>query len=828
MKKTLAFIFFISFFLLIFPKKVGAIILFQDNFNDGNADGWNVDYLTPISGDNRWNDSKWEVNDSGEYGITFTDRQMRTISSAGDSIWCDYVYVIELSGKSGVDKNIVFRYKDKDNWYNFHLKSDGVRFGTMNNGNYSDNNGKLLSNFPFANNIVYQLKVIIDKDIVSLFVDGQCVVDSLKISNNSIPKGKIGLYASTGESIHRTSVWFDNIIVCTLDDPYNCDYPEEYFQKSPLILIPGHGASLSFKEMFLGVGTSNPDDWQMMPGVHVYDNLINTLEDNGYEKDRDLFTFYYNWLNPIAGSSAKLHDFILPIAATSPTGKVDIVGHSMGGLVGRACVQNNNEDHCFVDKLIAVGTPHKGVLEAYGAWEGGEVWRSGLSKLAFELFLNIKRGLGKTKKETIREIAPSTEEMLPIFSYFKNVTGEELSFTNDDYYPQNEFLSDLPLLNNLSNATKIIYGQNHPTLRWLTIDKNLSWVDKILGNWEYGKPIEKQYSDEGDGTVLALSAYPEASLSAANFDFNHSEIVSRGEAVEEIMEGLDLEATSSGDFQDNAQDYLVFYLHSPAHLEIENLDNLPLEDVFRGEESNQLKLAIIANPLLNQEYIVKVVGNEDVENEGNDYILTVGQINGEQSNWDNYRGLTNLGEKDMFLIKFGPDINQEGLKDIQVTEGELPLNELIDSLKIEVAQNSLLVQKLDNLKGLVSISSEKAWEYVYQIRNLTALLYKSGQVNLDIQKVNSQLDSIAVYLKVLAQNKPRVLANNETELNFQDAEQMIEEVENIPEKSLSRVAAFDFSLAQKSLKEASKSSYPAYLLTRKSYFLGRNSKALIQ
>ena len=142
-----------------------------------------------------------------------------------------------------------------------------------------------------------------------------------------------------------------------------------------------------------------------------------------------------------------------------------------------------------------------------------------------------------------------------------------------------------------------------------------------------------------------------------------------------------------------------------------------------------------------------------------------------------------------------------------------------------------MVQKLDNLKGLVSINSEKSWEYVYQIRNLTASLYKSGQIDLDIQdiqKVNSQLDSIAVYLRALAKNEPRVLANNETELNFQDAKQMIGEVENILEKNLSRVAAFDFSLAQKSLKEASASSYPAYLLARKSYFLGRNSKALIQ
>jgi len=827
MKKTLAFIFFISFFLLISPKKAEAIILFQDNFNDGNADGWSIDYLTPADGDTSWNDSKWEVNDNGEYGITFTDTQMRTISSAGDNVWYDYIYVVELTGKSGVDKNIVFRYKDRDNWYSFHLRDDGIRFGTMKNGKYFDNNGKLLSTFSFENNITYLLKIVIRENLVSFFVNGQCVVEDLEMSDNFILKGKIGLYASTGDSIYRTSVWFDNVIVCTLDDPYNCDYPEEYFEKSPVILIPGHGSSMNFSEMFLG--QKNPDGWQMMPGVHIYDNLLNTLEDNGYEKDRDLFTFYYNWLNPIASSSAELHDFILPIAATSPTGKVDIIGHSMGGLVGRACVQNN-DDQCYIDRLITVGTPHKGVLEAYGAWEGGEVWRSGLSKLAFELFLNTKRQMGETKKEAIRKIAPSTEEMLPVFPYLKDINGNFLSQQPPNSYLGNNSLSRF--LQAVDDNGKFIYGKDQSTLRWLTVTKNLSWVDKILGNWQqYGKPIRKEYSSDGDGTVLELSANPQeaGTTNSIGFPLGHSEIVSQGKAVEEIMEGLDLEATSSGDFQDNAQNYLVFYFHSPAHLEIANL---PLEDVFLGEDNNgKLKLVIIANPQIDDNYSVGVVGDDSGE-----YTLTVGEVSGEQSNWDNYRGLTTVGEKDTFLIKFDPTVGQAQLSNVKSSIEELPLDELIAGLKeIFTTQSKELAQKMDNLESLTSISPEKSWEYIYQIRNLTASLYKSGQIDLDIKEVNSQLDGIAVYLKALAKNKPRVLVDGETELNLQDAQEIINNLAAVPysnieylEKKFSLAAAFDFSLAQESLEEASGSSYPAYLLARKSYFLGRNSKALIQ
>jgi len=341
-------------------------------------------------------------------------------------------------------------------------------------------------------------------------------------------------------------------------------------------------------------------------------------------------------------------------------------------------------------------------------------------------------------------------------------------------------------------------------------------------------PIEKEYSDDGDGTVLALSAYPEVSLSASSFDFNHSEIISKNEAVNEILDHFGLEATSSGTFQDNAKDYLVFYLHSPAHLEIVDL---PIEDVFLGEDSGKLKLAIIANPKIGDDYSIEVVGDEEGK-----YVLTVGQVSGEQSNWQDYKGAITLGQTDTFKIKFNPDVEQERLESVQVSAGELPLDELIGNLRTEIAtQSSLLAQKLDNLESLISISPEKSWEYIYQIRNLTASLYKSEQIDLDIQKVNSQLDSIAVYLRALAKNKPRVLDGSETELSFRDAKEMIDNLIAVPYSEIEHLdkkfflpAAFDFSLAQKSLEEASGSSYPAYLLTRKSYFIGKNGKILLQ
>jgi len=809
MKKFIFFFILLFSFSLLVPRLVFASnVLLADDFEDGMYDGWSVKSGT-------WNIEN--ISGSKRLGSTVNSNQTVVEITAGDISWEDYVFEMDMIALQGADKNIIFRVKDNNNKYGIHMRSnDGGVSELVCIERWSSKGGDVLSfwdkcrDWNFINNKLYHLKVTALNNNIKFYVDDVLAID---FTDEIAPiyNGKIGLRVGTG-AVAPTEIYFDNVKVTKIRDP--------------IVVIPGHGASINFQEMFLG--QDDPNGWQMVPGAHVYDNLINTLEYNGYEEGKNLFVFYYNWLDSIDSSAKKLHDFINDIAKNSPTGKVNIIGHSMGGLVARGCLEEKYGENCLVDKMVTVGSPHLGVPEAYGAWEGGEIWKKGfVNRVALEIFLNIKRQLGETRKETVREIAPSTKDFLPIFSYLKINDGQVIQFSPDDY-PQNNLLANWAPFSSFPKMTPyIIYGENQPTLRWLTITKNLSWIDRVLGNWEYGKPVEMEYVNDGDGTVSVLSAYPEASLSAFGFELGHREIVSEDEAISKIMGELDLESTSGADFQEDAQDYLAFYLHSPAHLEVANL---PKDDVFLGEDDGKLKLIIIANPQVDKEYSVNVVGDEKGE-----YTLTVGQISDEQSNWDDYRGLTNPGEKDTFLIRFNPDTNQERLKDVQVLAGELPLNELIESLRVEMDQNSLLVQKLDNLKNLIPINLEKSWEYIYQIRNLTASLYKSGRINSDIQKVNSQLDSIAVYLKALAQNKPRVLAGKEAELNFRDAQEIVDnlavvsysDIEHLGEE-FSLPAAFDFSLAQKSLKESSGDSYPAYLSARQGYFLGRNSKVLIQ
>src|SRR5207249_49954 len=52
--------------------------------------------------------------------------------------------------------------------------------------------------------------------------------------------------------------------------------------------------------------------------------------------------------------------------------RVHVVAHSMGGLAARYYIQNLYQDRGDIDKLAMLGTPNRGSVTAYYAWEGGD------------------------------------------------------------------------------------------------------------------------------------------------------------------------------------------------------------------------------------------------------------------------------------------------------------------------------------------------------------------------------------------------------------------------------------------------------------------------
>ncbi|HUS52223.1 MAG TPA: hypothetical protein VMX77_02025, partial [Candidatus Bathyarchaeia archaeon] len=110
MKKIPLLVLFASILIisLLSPKDVLGSILLQDDFNDGNDDGWNI-----IRGN-------WEVVD-GQYGTTVENSFSLAETQAGDYSWSDYEFEVDLTVITGVDKNIFFRSNEERSIY-----GDGV------------------------------------------------------------------------------------------------------------------------------------------------------------------------------------------------------------------------------------------------------------------------------------------------------------------------------------------------------------------------------------------------------------------------------------------------------------------------------------------------------------------------------------------------------------------------------------------------------------------------------------------------------------------------------------------------------------------------------
>ena len=118
--------------------------------------------------------------------------------------------------------------------------------------------------------------------------------------------------------------------------------------------------------------------------------------------DPTLFVFAYDWRKSNADNALLLKEYMRCVEQFHPGMKVDIVAHSMGGLVARRYILDNPGK---VDKLITVATPWVGAPKAVYALETGD---AGLSPLL----------IWKKTLKTLTEFFPGMHELFPSRSYF--------------------------------------------------------------------------------------------------------------------------------------------------------------------------------------------------------------------------------------------------------------------------------------------------------------------------------------------------------------------------------------------------------------------------
>jgi len=158
------------------------------------------------------------------------------------------------------------------------------------------------------------------------------------------------------------------------------------------------------------------------PTIDYSQGLIDEFAGQGYDVNegsdsQTFYTFPYDWRYGVSGvypkpegvsqmdvtNSVLLGRKIDELAKKSPTGKVDVIAHSLGGLIAKKYVLENEDNH-QIGKLVFVGVPNLGAPVAVKALLAGH---------DFKVF-----GLNPEEIKKIAQDMPAAYDLLPAKGYY--------------------------------------------------------------------------------------------------------------------------------------------------------------------------------------------------------------------------------------------------------------------------------------------------------------------------------------------------------------------------------------------------------------------------
>lgn len=280
----------------------------------------------------------------------------------------------------------------------------------------------------------------------------------------------------------------------------------------PIIFIPGLMGSIGGQMLGYKGG------WTFGLAAWFYRPFIKQLEGLGYRLNQNLFICYYDWRK---NCEDIVEQFLLPLifqaGRENPGKKIDLLGHSMGGLVGRTYIQHRKYQY-NIGRLMVFGTPNRGSVDAYYLWTTGRV----LEKPGHgnQILTIIQKGyiwllakilgipLNKNNIEGLHENLPGLQDLLPTQDY-----GYVLSYKEGDkyvYIPNEYIRYKNNLVNSLNKNIDLLYkrisqlycfvGTGVETDRLLLVDK-----DAFLGHRDEDI-VGSRKTRQGDGTVIVKSA----------------------------------------------------------------------------------------------------------------------------------------------------------------------------------------------------------------------------------------------------------------------------------------------------------------------------------
>jgi Lecithin:cholesterol acyltransferase len=169
---------------------------------------------------------------------------------------------------------------------------------------------------------------------------------------------------------------------------------------SKLHLNPADGRPLELKPA--GVVETVPLVFGLIK-IDQYSGLIEFLEGIGYERDRNLFLFAYDWRQSNFVTAQNLSRFVQQ--NLQPGQPYDLLVHSMGGIVARIFLQESQPGAESVHTLIEMAVPHYGSVNVVATLREG--WGSLENLMAGGVFN------GTQKIRDVLVSFPSIYELFP-------------------------------------------------------------------------------------------------------------------------------------------------------------------------------------------------------------------------------------------------------------------------------------------------------------------------------------------------------------------------------------------------------------------------------
>ena len=530
----------------------------------------------------------WSVMDiQGKLRIEGTVKEPVILQK--DSNLPDTMYSLQISNQG----EVMIRNTDISGGgsvaYQVYNKKQNIFFNTANAGSYTGvihwQGGKSF----VAENVAFH------DNIAAVYIENQSPATKIQVHRSRFLNNEYDvLNVSTGSVDFRYNWWGDASGPqkrCTTCSTYEkisstadiADWAKEEYTKDPVLVVPG----------VLG-SAKKYGNWVLDPYLHAYDNLYNSLVSNGYTPEQNLFFFAYEWRNSNQESARALKQKIADIKAQAHWPKVDIVAHSMGGLVARQ-YEESAEYVDDIDQLITIGTPQNGSPESYATWEGGEL----LDFTGFILKSILKQeaeeqGFNNLFDYIRKRPVSSIQELLPVYSYLYDIDADMQLREYPHNYPRNNFLE---ALNNPVSVEKLQKVELTKIVGLLDYDKStrtgFEVIDASMGDfWEHGYPLgfeipvlREQHIRRGLGdiTVPLDSARSENIPAEYLIALNAAHTDLPTEAQKEVFHTLTGRLPSKEVRKSLVTNMLMISVYSPVDIQVISPSNKRVGKNFEGD-----------------------------------------------------------------------------------------------------------------------------------------------------------------------------------------------------------------------------------------------------